>query len=200
VANQKEGEPDSGGYFLRPDTRTIVFAQTEKELMQLLNQKGTKPVPALITQCPTNTGLLTLAINTKHELIQNVKKQMVGEIPVIPMFKPLYDFEGSVFCTIPLVDALNIQVKFCCKDTTTATDWKKQLDGMINFLKIIQVQGSGSSEKGMPSEAQNLELELLNQGKATQNDSSVQFTTHCSANIGDVLKQPFEEMKGKPKK
>lgn len=200
-AKGKPNDQLDGAFFLRPDDRTIVFAPSEEKLQRWLAdaQKPTS-LPAWLNGVPGDTGIITVAVNMKNEVMKKSVLQIGDDVSSNPMFKPVFDHEGSFICTLLNEDNLSFQLRFGCADAEGAIKKKTQLDGMLGMLKLLQ--GSGASNGTSEKDAAEMQfvVDLLKNLKTNQENNVVTFSTHSSFKIGDAIKDQIVEISGKIEK
>jgi len=197
--SQKDGvEP---AYFLRPDERTIIFGQSEKEVLGWLAESG-KPqtLPGWLQGVPSDTGIITLAVNMQSDLIKDTMKQASDGAVMNPMFKPIYQHDGSMICTLTKSDQLSFQLRLSCADAEATGKKKKQLDALCTLLKFVQVSGTTNANAEKEAADHQLMVDLMNNLKSHQDGSLLQFNTHCNLTLGDAIKQQIVEIQGKVEK
>lgn len=196
-ANDKPKEGMTPTYFLRPDERTIVFGQSEKEVLDWLAATD-KPVasPAWLQGVPSDTGIVTLAVNMKSDLIKDTLLQAGDGAAINPMFKPVYQHEGSMICTLLKGDNLSFQLRLGCGDADAATQKKKQLDALCTLLKVVQVSGTTNANAEKEAADHQFVADLMNNLKSHQDGNILQFNTHCALTLGQAIAGQLIEMKG----
>ncbi len=190
-----------GACFLRPDERTLVFAQSENELQRWLADVG-KPVtsPAWLAGMPDGNDVVSIAFNLKNDDMKKSLHQFTENEPASTLFKPVYEHEGSLICTLLKEDQVAMQIRLGCSDGDAAAKKEKQLQAMITMCK--QFLPSPTVIGGDPNEVTEVQLTLdvINNLKSSRVGNMVQFTTHSTVNLGDVMKQQILEIKGKMEK
>ncbi|HQR07916.1 MAG TPA: M56 family metallopeptidase [Gemmatales bacterium] len=184
-------------YFLRPDERTIIFGVSEKEVLDWLAAAG-KPVtsPAWLQDMPSDTGIATVAVNMKSDLIKNTVLQAGEGAAINPMFKSVYQHEGSMIGTVLKGDNLSFQLRLGCGDAEAATQKKKQLDALCALLKIVQVSGTTNTNTEKEAADHQLVVDLMNNLKSHQDGNMLQFNTHCALTLGNAIAGQIVELKG----
>lgn len=196
-ANDKPKEGMTPSYFLRPDERTIVFGRSEQEVHDWLAAADKPaPLPVWLHEMPSNTGIITVAVNMKSDLIKKTILQAGEGVVLNPMFKPVYEHEGSMICTVLQEDHLAFQLRLGCSDADAATQKKKQLDALCKLLKVVQVSGTTNANAEKEAADHQLVVDLMNNLKSHQEGSVLQFTTHCHQTLGNLVAGQIVEMKG----
>lgn len=200
-SNNKGSEEKEASCYLRPDERTIVFAQSEKEAISWL-AAAKKPVtlPGWMAGLPQDCGILTLAVNMQSDLIKKTMQQAGDGVAINPMFKPVYEHEGSLIATVLKEDELHFQLKLGCIDAKAAEKIKKQFDALCTLLKVIQVSGTTNANPEKEATDNQLLVDLMNHLKSSQVGSIVQFNTHCTLKLGDAVGSQMIELQGKMEK
>ncbi|MFT3882118.1 MAG: hypothetical protein QM703_21000 [Gemmatales bacterium] len=200
-ANDKPKDGMTPTYFLRPDERTIVFGQSEKEVLDWLAASG-KPVssPTWLQGVPNDTGIFTTAINMKNKELKDALSQTSDGFVMSRMFQPLMDHQGSVVTTLTLSDNVKFQIVFGCSDEEAAAKKQKLLDGMMSGLKMLMPAATSINGDAKESAEQQLSVDLITNLKSTLEGNIVRYTTHGTMKIGELLSTQIMEMKGSVEK
>jgi beta-lactamase regulating signal transducer with metallopeptidase domain len=185
-----------GVCFVRPNERTLVFARDDKELKRWLTNAG-KPVtkPNWLPAWPTGKEMATAAFNVQHPIVIQSLKDAGNNMPLYPMLKPLFTNTECVQLSASQTDQPVISASLACKSAETAVTQRKQVDALLNVLKIVQASGTtGSTPQKEATDHQEL-VKIVEGINTVQHEKNVVLTFTSPVPLGTLVQPQIHDMK-----
>jgi beta-lactamase regulating signal transducer with metallopeptidase domain len=183
-------------FFLRPDPRTIVFASSMNEIDGWLANTG-KPVskPAWLKSWPGSEAIAAVVINLTSEPVKASLKQLDKEVPLMPMFAPVRSHLQSLYSSVSCEDRPVVTTQIYCTSEENAATSHKQIETIINTLKILRVTGTTNSTPQKEDEQHQQLVSLLNSIKTLRVDDMVVLSLQSPVKLGDLLGEQLKALK-----
>jgi beta-lactamase regulating signal transducer with metallopeptidase domain len=184
-------------YFLRPDDRTLVFSRSTDEVDRWLSS-ARQPVttPKWLKAWPSANEMASMVIHLKHKTVQAMISEVGKEIPLMPMVAPMLPHLVSSHTSVSTADRPVIATRLYCTNHETASTSYKQVEVLINMMKVLRVSGTTNSTPAKEDANHQQLVTLLNSLCSSRENDEVIVSLQSPASLGELFAKQLASING----